>query len=83
MFGTGHGHLGRVALLLQQLSEGIQLVALVQGRETSRLQYITTGNTTAHNKNHGKAERICSAPPHQLHQLVEDRRGQAADLRSA
>lgn len=43
VFWAGHGHLGRVALLIQQLLEGIQLVALVQGREISRLQHITTG----------------------------------------
>lgn len=29
VFGAGHGDLGRVALLVQQLLEGIQLVALV------------------------------------------------------
>lgn len=29
VFGAGHGHLGRVVLLVQQLLEGIQLVALV------------------------------------------------------
>lgn len=46
VFGAGHGHLGRVALLVQQLVEGVQLIALVQGREISRLQYVTTGNAT-------------------------------------
>lgn len=46
VFGAGHGDLGRVALLVQQLVEGVQLIALVQGREISRLQYVTTGNTT-------------------------------------
>lgn len=44
VFGAGHGDLGRVALLVQQLLEGIQLVALVQGREISRLQHVTTGS---------------------------------------
>lgn len=44
VFGAGHGDLGRVALLIQQLLEGIQLVALVQGREISRLQHVTMGS---------------------------------------
>lgn len=42
VFGAGHGDLGRVALLLQQVLEGVQLVALVQGREIGRLQHVTT-----------------------------------------
>lgn len=46
VLGAGHGDLGRVALLLQQLVEGVQLVTLVQGREISRLQYVTMGNSS-------------------------------------
>lgn len=45
VFGAGHGDLGRVALLVQQLLEGVQLVALVQGREIGRLQHVTMGST--------------------------------------
>lgn len=46
VFGAGHGDLGRVALLVQQLLEGVELVALVQGREISRLQHVTTGSVS-------------------------------------
>lgn len=40
VLGTGCGH--RVALFLQQLLEGIQLVGLLQGREITRLQGVTS-----------------------------------------
>lgn len=44
VFGAWHGHFGRVALLVQQLLERIQLIALVHGREISQLQHVTTGS---------------------------------------
>ena len=45
VFGAGHGDLGRVALLVQQLLERVDLIALVQGREIGRLQHVTMGST--------------------------------------
>lgn len=57
VFGARHGHLGRVALLVQQLLEGVQLVALVQGREISRLQHVNT-NSTKHSLH--KAQNVLS-----------------------
>lgn len=47
VLGAVHGGLGRVALLLQQLLEGVQLVGLVQGREVRRLRRVTAGTQRA------------------------------------
>lgn len=50
VLGAGHGDLGRVALLVQQLLEGVQLVALVQGREVHRLRRVKKTHSHSHRR---------------------------------